>query len=315
VTARSALAWVLVAPWTVWAAWRLLGLGGGYPVVAVLSVTPLAAPGAALALVAALLLRRRAPAALAALSLAALASSVAPRAIDDGERAPAGARPLRVLSLNLLGTGARPAEVVALVRRTRVDVLSLQELRPESVTRLEAAGLRRALPGRVLRPRPGAAGNGLYSRFPLRAIRPPSDTYFAMAAARIRAPGAVAVEVVAVHARAPTGSEAIDDWRDDLDKLPGAPGSGPLRVLAGDFNATLDHRELRRLLDRGYDDAAEGAGAGLRTTWPSGRRLPPLIAIDHVLLDRRAAVGDVSVHEVPGTDHRGVLAEVLLPPG
>ena len=39
---------------------------------------------------------------------------------------------------------------------------------------------------------------------------------------------------------------------------------GPPRILAGDFNATLDHALLRRLLATGYVDAADrdGRGAG-----------------------------------------------------
>ena len=45
-------------------------------------------------------------------------------------------------------------------------------------------------------------------------------------------------------------------WRGDLRALPPATPDGPLRILAGDFNATLDHAELRRLLDTGYEDAA-----------------------------------------------------------
>ena len=54
-----------------------------------------------------------------------------------------------------------------------------------------------------------------------------------------------------------------------------------MRILAGDFNATLDHAELRRLIGRGYHDAAEQAGhraaddvadrqvAAAATWWPS----------------------------------------------
>ena len=64
-----------------------------------------------------------------------------------------------------------------------------------------------------------------------------------------------------------------------------------MRGLAGDFNATLDHAELRRVLDRGYRDAAEQAGVALRPTWPTGKRiLPTLVTIDHVLADRRVQV-------------------------
>jgi endonuclease/exonuclease/phosphatase (EEP) superfamily protein YafD len=104
-------------------------------------------------------------------------------------------------------------------------------------------------------------------------------------------------------------------WRGDLRALPPATPGGPLRILAGDFNATLDHAELRRLLDTGYQDAAAEVGAGLKGTWPHGRRLLPPVAIDHVLADARCGVRSFSVHTIAGTDHRAVLAELVLPRG
>jgi len=84
-------------------------------------------------------------------------------------------------------------------------------------------------------------------------------------------------------------------------------------VLAGDFNATLDHAELRRLLDRGYHDVAEQAGTALRPTWPAGRTIPTQVTIDHVLADRRIRVVSARSVAIPGSDHRGVLTELLLP--
>jgi endonuclease/exonuclease/phosphatase (EEP) superfamily protein YafD len=83
--------------------------------------------------------------------------------------------------------------------------------------------------------------------------------------------------------------------------------------MAGDFNATLDHELMRRVIDTGYEDAAAVVGAGLHTTWPAGRSFPPAVAIDHVLADKRVGVRAVSVHPVPGTDHRALFAELVLP--
>ena len=67
------------------------------------------------------------------------------------------------------------------------------------------------------------------------------------------------------------------------------------------------------LLDRGYKDAAAQVGAGLIPTWPANKRIPPIITIDHVLVDHRVGVKAVSVHDVPGTDHRAVFAELTVP--
>ncbi len=90
-----------------------------------------------------------------------------------------------------------------------------------------------------------------------------------------------------------------------------------MRILAGDFNATLDHPELRAVIERGYTDAADAAGAGLRPTWPApprNRRALPL-TIDHVLVDRRVRVERVTVVRIPHSDHRAVIAELRLPRG
>ncbi len=89
-------------------------------------------------------------------------------------------------------------------------------------------------------------------------------------------------EVASVHPPAPVNGERVAAIRHDLRELP-APEAGVVRIVAGDFNATLDNAELRRLLDRGYEDAAAELGAGLEPTWPVGgrRRLP--VTIDHPL--------------------------------
>jgi endonuclease/exonuclease/phosphatase (EEP) superfamily protein YafD len=90
-----------------------------------------------------------------------------------------------------------------------------------------------------------------------------------------------------------------------------APADPP-RVLAGDFNATADHAQFRRLLRLGHVDAAAQLGRGLIPTWgPAGR--PALLTLDHVLLDPRCAVLAASVHQLPGSDHRAVYAEFRLP--
>jgi endonuclease/exonuclease/phosphatase family metal-dependent hydrolase len=117
--------------------------------------------------------------------------------------------------------------------------------------------------------------------------------------------------VEVVHPPHPTDPPKIAEWERTLAALPPAGREGDLRVLAGDFNATLDNSDLRDVIDRGYVDAADAAGAGLTTTYP-GRFIFP-ITIDHVLADRRIEVADVDVEKVPGTDHRAVIATLVLP--
>ena len=66
------------------------------------------------------------------------------------------------------------------------------------------------------------------------------------------------------HAARRPRRTAVRGWTADLAALP-RPEPGVLRVLAGDFNASLDHAALPAVLGRGYTDAAPrgGPGAGL----------------------------------------------------
>ena len=100
-------------------------------------------------------------------------------------------------------------------------------------------------------------------------------------------------------------------WTAILRALPAPLQDGHRHVLMGDFNATLDHRELRRVLDLGYTDAADATGEGLVPTFPVGA-LPSLITIDHVLIPRGVLVRRLSVYKVARSDHRAVVAELVL---
>jgi endonuclease/exonuclease/phosphatase (EEP) superfamily protein YafD len=268
--------------------------------------------GAAAVAVVALLLRRRAPAFVAAVLAVTLAAFVAPRALGGPSGAEGGDGPrLRVLTANLYQQPRAARSIVEVIRRERPDVVSLQEVTPHVAAALDGAGLRRLLPERVQDARHRGFGSAVYARVPLeRAAVAAGQT---VSAGRLRVPGAPPVELLAVHPRVPISEANMAEWRTDLRALPPATARGAMRIIAGDFNATLDHAELRRVLDRGYEDAADEMGHGLRATWPSNRRVPPPVTIDHVLADERCGVRDLRVIDVPGSDHRAVLADLVLP--
>ncbi|MCW2900287.1 MAG: hypothetical protein JWO67_2552 [Streptosporangiaceae bacterium] len=310
----TTLAWTAVGSWGVWAAVRLTGVDRlpsvGVPAVPLLSVTPYVAAAAPIPVICAALLRRWRAAAVGGVVAAGLLAAVLPRALGSAQPAAHGP-PLRVLSANLQIGGADAAALVGLVRRTRADVLSAQELTPAAVRRLERAGLTGLLPYKVLDTRGGATGIGIYARHPLRALSPVPGTAAPMPRAELTLPGKVRVEVIAVHPLPPLSNPASDNWRRDLRALPTATGQ-PVRVVAGDFNATLDHASFRSLLRRGYADAADRAGRGLMPTWGAGRR-GPVLTIDHILVNDRVAVRRVHVYAVPGSDHRALFARLQLP--
>jgi endonuclease/exonuclease/phosphatase (EEP) superfamily protein YafD len=309
------LRWGLAGALVAWTVIRAFGLDRGWPLVPLLAFTPYVTVLAVIAAALAAWRRWWAGALATGVCAVVLIALLAPRAVPD--RAPAGAAGvhLRVLSMNVAGDAAAARDVLRQIRGWRPDVVSLLELPPRAVAAYDAAGIGSVLPEQVLRPLPGFSGTGLYSRLPLRRLPPPPGTLFGIAAAQARLPGGVPVDLLSVHVPAPTSRGAERHWRHDLRALPAAGAApAPPRVLAGDFNATLDHAELRSVLDRGYRDASEQAGAALRPTWPAGRRvLPPLVTIDHVLADRRIRV--ISARSVPifGSDHRGILADLLVP--
>jgi endonuclease/exonuclease/phosphatase family metal-dependent hydrolase len=126
-------------------------------------------------------------------------------------------------------------------------------------------------------------------------------------------PGTAEIELTAVHIVAPVGRIEPSEWHAELAALPAAGVGRPTRILVGDFNATLDHQPLRAVLDTGYRDAADQAGKGLRATWPTDTPIAPVTAIDHVLVDTGCAVRSFDVLPLPGSDHRAVVAEIVLP--
>ncbi|MHA6669010.1 endonuclease/exonuclease/phosphatase family protein [Homoserinimonas sp. A447] len=121
--------------------------------------------------------------------------------------------------------------------------------------------------------------------------------------------------IVAVHAVAPL-VEQFDNWRTDLELLAGFC-SGPNVIMAGDFNATIDHMtglgaEPGKTLGE-CTDAAMVTGNGALGTWPT--RLPAILGapIDHVMATSDWTVSDMEVIQSlddNGSDHRPVVAQL-----
>jgi endonuclease/exonuclease/phosphatase (EEP) superfamily protein YafD len=308
--------WAVAGALAGWAAARLAGADrlrfAEAWTVPLLSLTPQVTAGA---WTSALVLPSKGPAAAAAAAGAALTAAVGARAIPS--RQPTAAGPvLRVLTANLLVGRAAPDEVVELAHRRQADILFVQELTDQAAEGLKSAGLSDLLAHQVAQPTPhGTRGSGIYARYPLSAGPPTAPASAIRCTARLDLPSGQFVQLGCIHSsppKPPWSPCATARWRGQLSALP-APADSPL-VLAGDFNATLDHAQFRQLLRRGYVDAASQAGNGLVLTWgPQPHLRLALLAIDHVLLDRRCAVVATSAHRLTGTDHRALYAEIQLP--
>ena len=227
----------------------------------------------------------------------------------------ASGRPdLVVMTSNLrLGVGDA-ATVIRVVQQQRVDVAAFEEVTPQELTALD--GLRAALPYVAGQPAPGADGTVVFSRYPLGQ---PTSLPISKGAWQLRVASPRPFTLIALHTSQP--ANWTDIWRSDHAVLLAAARrvDGPL-VVAGDFNATLDHGPVRRELDAGLSDAARQANAGWQPTWPSdlraGYSLPwglGLMALDHVLVSRQLSAQSTSTEVIPGSDHRALIARLRFP--
>ncbi|UUL75150.1 endonuclease/exonuclease/phosphatase family protein [Pseudarthrobacter sp. Fe7] len=230
-----------------------------------MAFTPWLTVPAAAGLLLAFLGRRRWQQVLAASLLGCQAFWLFPLDVREPAAAAAGRQvSLVTMSINAELGGADAGGIVDLVRERHVDLLAVEEYTPQLSRKLAAAGLDGLLPHRVAHPRDGAGGTAIYSSFSLKETGVLPGTQFTMPVARLDLGdgSGTTLRVVAVHTLAPVG-DGLRQWRSDLATVARADnGSGPL-LMAGDFNATYDHREFRALL----------AGTGAAARWWTS--LPP----------------------------------------
>lgn len=128
------------------------------------------------------------------------------------------------------------------------------------------------------------------------------------------------VLVTAVHTTAPRFSRWVPAWHAQLavlatpasHQVTAPDGRVPAMVLGGDFNASLLHRPMARVLAAGFVDALRARGRGLAPTWsPHGRGRARLFSLDHVLVNGAVPLAAFTV-AVPGSDHRAVVTDLAV---
>lgn len=299
---------------------RALEPSFGTPVPQLAAFTPWALPLVVLA-AALLLAGRRRRGAITVLVVAGLVLAVGVRwqIPPSAARATAdriGGTPLTLMTVNVEYGGADAAAVLALVGSYQVDVLVVEEMTPAFADRLGLAGIDAVLPHADLHPQEGPAGTGIWSRRELTADGVLPGTDFVMPQVTIALPEGASVAVTGVHTRAPK-SAAVPDWRQDLGTVADAVvrnrAGGP-QIYTGDFNASRDHSGFRAVMAAGLVDAAD-ATFGPGFTWPADQPGPAATRIDHVLVTPSTiGVRKVTVVNVAGTDHHGVVADLMIAP-
>lgn len=238
-----------------------------------------------------------------------------------GTDGPLPAGDLVVLAWNTQGSATSPGAIARVAAEVRADVVSLPE------TDEQAAGdVVRLLAERgIAMTAHTARADGDYDWIPtsvLIAVRLGDYALDREAGSTPGLPSGVwkrvdgddgAPVIVAAHPLPPLPS-TMDAWKAGLEWVGGACStSGPTVVVAGDFNATVDH-----LAGRGAaghliglcDDAAQQAGGAASGTWPAN--LPSWVSspIDHVLHGSGWTARSVRVldGDPGGTDHRPIVA-------
>jgi endonuclease/exonuclease/phosphatase (EEP) superfamily protein YafD len=310
----AAIGWLTIAPPAVSAAARVARLDESSTLLILADgLTALLVPPALLALGIGLWQRSRTLTLLSAATAAVLLWTTIP-AIGLPDRAPpAGTSPaLRLFDANLHAANPDVASIAEEIRAAAPDLVALQEVDHDAAAGLLRSGVLARFPYQVTEIRNGPPGIALWSRFPL-ADPEVLDTG---GMPRIRATvllGARRLRVYNVHVVAPVGEDRAR-WKAELRRVEEElrRERRPL-VVAGDFNATRHHPSFRRLLSFGLADAHERRGRGWAATWPRGRwPLPPLMRLDHVLVTPDVGVRSVKEGVGQGSDHRPVVAELVL---
>ena len=227
-----------------------------------------------------------------------------PLFVDD-DRAAETAK-FRLMSLNMFDGEADPDEVAK--QAARADVVILIETTPDALRALKPYGWDKRFPYALGDPKDGAFNTAVYSRFPLSRSTQIGHTSFHQWATTVRVPRVGAIRLLAVHPCNPYcgGDRWSTEHRqvrraviDNLDQ--------PL-VVAGDFNAVDDHGPMQALRSAGLKSASDVAGAGWLPTYPANRPFPPLIPIDHIMINKDLTATSVTSFAISGGDHRGLLA-------
>jgi endonuclease/exonuclease/phosphatase family metal-dependent hydrolase len=229
-----------------------------------------------------------------------------PQVLGDTPEPADGAQRITVMNANLYAGKGNAQEVVDAVRDNHVDILVLEEITPDLLAQMDAAGLAELLPERVGEPDYMVAGTMILANRPLTDHVRLRTTFQGWEAKY------GTLTVLGVHPVAPVDPAG---WRADHAAILKQAEADDADLIVGDMNATADHDVMRRLDDAGFRDAGEVSNEGWQPTWPANHvgilpLLPPLVRIDHVLIgDSMASLGTHTV-DIDGSDHLALVATV-----
>jgi endonuclease/exonuclease/phosphatase (EEP) superfamily protein YafD len=212
----------------------------------------------------------------------------------------------RLMSLNMHNGGADARKVAQ--RAERADIVILVEATPSALQDLKPFGWDERFHYSLGDPKDGFTNTAVYSRFPLTQSKLIGNTSFQQWETTVRVPDVGSIRLMAVHPCNPYCGG--DRWSAEHQLLNEAISDNldqPL-VVAGDFNAVDDHGPMQALRRLGLKSATDVAGAGWLPTYPADKPFPPLLPIDHVMINKELTATSVTSFAITGTDHRGLFA-------
>lgn len=255
-----------------------------------------------------------------------------------------GGTPLRVMTWNIKASKAmlRDGGFDALAREValhRPDILVTQD--NHGASRMEAAAI---WPNGRAFGLPHSFAVEQYvvaSRYPLRDCKlariDDRDQVTGYVRCTVDVNGAL-LDVITAHFESPrTGLNAArreglagaDDWRENYEERLGQAQalardlrgrrdghtSAPPLIVAGDLNAPESSPVIRALLGLGLRDAFSSAGRGYGYSYGHALRLGfSFLRIDHILVSAELGVVDAFAGGAQASEHRPVIADLLLPP-
>lgn len=217
---------------------------------------------------------------------------------------------LRVMLINVHTENRRYDDVKAFVRRSKADLVVLEEVNNEWLTKL--AELQSNYPFVCQESREDDFGIALFSKFRL------SDSKIVYVGG-VEVPsvsaeiefGGKRIRILGTHPLPPASAENTARRDQQLSAIPAFLGRGHGSViLLGDLNTTPWSHTFRKLVrDTGLSDS--GRGAGVQATWPADL-FPLRIAIDHCLHSQDLRVVSRTVGADVGSDHLPLIVDLTV---
>ena len=236
-----------------------------------------------------------------------------PRQLSDAHPPAAGTRELTIMVANVLGGGANAGEVAELIRQRRPDLVSLPEAQVDVREEIRAQLHDLQYKGFTQQPSKAVeSATSVLVSANLGAVRFATELGTAFGHVIVTGGNLGDVRLIAYHGFPPL-PDSMPTWKQDLLVLRHWCTQDPPTVVAGDFNATLDHADFRHALGTNCRSVGPSVGSGLQGTWPSDQPAVVRTQIDHVVVTRSIQPGRFATYEIAGTDHRAVVATVAVP--